>query len=80
MDAEQVKEWVSFDERAQEIDRKGNAPNARGIKRLFQIVISPSFEPVIGWEVCQKDFPFKKMLLRPNRAPELKQLIVNHDS
>ena len=54
MDNEQFKEWGWFQERATEIVRRGNTPTVRGGQCLFQIMMLPSFEPVVGWQVFQK--------------------------
>src|SRR5688500_9285604 len=54
MDTEQVKEWCFFEKRACEVVREGDTPAARGIRCLFQILMLPSFEPVVGWQIFQK--------------------------
>ena len=54
MDAEQIKEWFAFEQRALESVRSGSVPSEMGIKRVLQITIVPSFEPAICWEICQR--------------------------
>lgn len=54
MDLGQQIEWLEFTKYAVEIVRKGNIQNKHRLTRVFQIILCPTFDNVIGWEVCKK--------------------------
>jgi hypothetical protein len=54
MDAEQLKEWIDFERRAIQLVRKGNVPDEIGVMRLFQVLILPSFDEAVSWDVCRE--------------------------
>jgi len=56
---EDLKEWIEFERNAREIIRRGTVPDSAGTLRLFQLLVFPSFDPAIGWEVFQRRLPSK---------------------
>src|SRR2546423_4785068 len=67
MDPEQSKEWSNFEQQALDLVRKGNVPDEVGVFHLFQIVILPSFDPAMSWEVYRKT----------SRSGEQKYFVIN---
>lgn len=50
MEKEQQKEWFKFRKAAVELVRAGGQPF--GTKRLIQLLILPTFESTVGYEIC----------------------------
>jgi hypothetical protein len=54
MNDEQRQEWYKIEERATFLIRQGCALAHTDGFPLFQVMVLPSFEPIISWEVCEK--------------------------
>ncbi|HEX8234347.1 MAG TPA: hypothetical protein VF600_00160 [Abditibacteriaceae bacterium] len=54
MNDEQRQEWYKIEERATFLIRQGQALAHTEAFPLFQVVVLPSFEPIVSWEVCEK--------------------------
>ncbi|MBC7529769.1 MAG: hypothetical protein H7308_19750 [Chthonomonadaceae bacterium] len=51
----QQKEWSELTKHAMERLRKGNTPDLARVRQCFQILVMPSFEDHVSWEVCHDD-------------------------
>ena len=52
MEEFQQKEWNELTKHAMERLRKGNTPDLARVRQCFQILVMPSFEDHVSWEVC----------------------------
>src|SRR5436190_5773937 len=51
MESEQLAEWQSLEKSAIKSVRLGQGELSLSTRRLFQIIVSRSFTPVVGWEI-----------------------------
>jgi hypothetical protein len=52
MEAEQYREWEELERQAINRVRKGNTPERSGVRPLFKILVLPSFDAAVHWEIC----------------------------
>lgn len=66
-----------FEKYAVEIVRKGQTQNIRGLQRKFQIIMLPTFDDVIGWEVCldslRSDKPYSALFTNWKKRDDLEK-------